>query len=78
MTTIESVNFETNGLDNCTINLEKHVRSSLGSPLELPDCLQSILADNWANEVEEDLLTLFKLMTGSNYRQVWRDNTYNS
>jgi hypothetical protein len=78
MTNIESVNFETNGLDNCSINFEQHIQNALGAPLELPDCLQSILADNWASEAEDDLLALFRLMTGCNYQQVWRDNTYNS
>lgn len=47
--------------------------------MKLPECIENLLQENWANseEVEPSLLSLFELMTGSEYKQVWRDNTYN-
>lgn len=62
----------------CAIDSQGHIKSSLGEPLTLPDCLQDQLSEKWANECEDDLLALFKLMTGENYKEVHRDNTYNS
>ena len=62
----------------CAIDSRQHIENSLGSPLELPECLQDQLSEKWANECEDDLLSLFKLMTGEDYKQVHRDNTYNS
>lgn len=62
----------------CAIDSQQHIENSLGSPLTLPECLQEKLTENWANQCEDDLLALFKLMTGSDYQQVHRDNTYNS
>lgn len=62
----------------CAIDSQQHIENSLGSPLKLPDCLQDQLSEKWANECEDDLLSLFKLMTGEDYEQVHRDNTFNS
>jgi hypothetical protein len=63
----------------CTLNAAEHIRESLGEPLKLPGSLQGLLNESWANseEAEPDLLQLFALMTGSTYKQVHRDNTYN-
>ena len=63
----------------CALSAADHVRESLGSPLELPDVLQSILCEHWASsdEAEPNLLQLFKLITGATYQQVARDNTFN-
>jgi len=63
----------------CTLNAAAHIAESLGEPLKLPDSLQKLLDEHWANseEAEPDLLQLFELMTGSTYKQVHRDNTYN-
>lgn len=67
-------------LDGSTINFEAHLEETLGEPIKLPQAIQDILDDNWANseEAEPSLLSLFELMTGSKYAQKWRDNTYNS
>ena len=66
-------------LDGSTINFEAHLEATLGEPIKLPKAIQDVLDDTWANseEAEPSLLSLFELMTGSEYRQVWRDNTYN-
>lgn len=61
----------------CTLSWEQHCTESLGEPLKLPPMLADRLGEQWANECEEDLLTLFALMTGTEYKQVWRENTYN-
>ena len=45
--------------------------------MKLPPSIESKLADHWANDCEDDLLALFKLMTGVEYEQSARDNTYN-
>jgi hypothetical protein len=63
----------------CTLNAAQHVVESLGKPLDLPEAIETLLGEHWANseEVEPNLLQLFKLLTGSTYEQVARDNTYN-
>ena len=63
----------------CTIDVAFHVSETLGKPLELPEAIENLCAEHWANsdEVEPNLLALFALMTGSTYEQVHRDNTYN-
>jgi hypothetical protein len=63
----------------CTLNAAQHVLESLGKPLDLPEAIETLLGEHWANseEVEPNLLQLFKLLTGSTYEQVARDNTYN-
>jgi len=64
----------------CTLSAADHISESLGKPLELPECIETLLGEHWANseEVEPNLLQLFKLITGADYKQVARDNTYNS
>lgn len=61
----------------CALSLESHLENTLGSPIKLPPTLEERLTDKWANECEEDLLALFELMTGAQYQQVTRDNSYN-
>jgi hypothetical protein len=76
----DAINLCTRYLDGSTINLEEHLRETLGEPIKLPEAISSLLEEHWANsdEVEPNLLSLFELMTGSEYQQVWRDNTYNT
>ena len=75
----DAINLCKQYLDGSTINLEEHLRETLGEPISLPECIENLLGEHWANseEVEPSLLSLFELMTGSEYFQVWRDNTYN-
>jgi len=63
----------------CSINTAYHVAETLGQPLKLPSTLADLLAEHWANseEAEPDLLALFELITGTEYEQVYSDNTYN-
>lgn len=61
----------------CALSLESHLENTLGLPIKLPPSLAEKLTDNWANECEDDLLALFELITGSEYQQVHRDNSYN-
>lgn len=63
----------------CTIDLDFHVAETLGQPLKLPEAIETLCAEQWANsdEVEPNLLALFELITGTPYQQVARDNTYN-
>jgi hypothetical protein len=63
----------------CTLNAAQHVLESLGKPLDLPECIETLLGEYWAcsEEVEPNLLQLFTLITGAEYKQVARDNTYN-
>lgn len=63
----------------CSIDTAYHVAETLGQPLKLPGTLAGLLAEHWANseETEPNLLALFELMTGTEYQQVCRDNTYN-
>lgn len=65
--------------ESCSIDSMEHIENSLGSPLTLPDSLQNRLDADFACEpdVENDLLTLFGLMTGETYVQAYRENTYN-
>jgi hypothetical protein len=65
-------------LECCSLSWEQHCAESLGEPLKLPPSLADRLSEQWAIECEEDILALFALMTGTKYKQVWRDNTYNS
>lgn len=76
---IDAINLDTSYLDGSTINLKAHLKETLGEPIKLPECIENLLEDNWANseEVEPSLLSLFELMTGFEYKEVWRDNTYN-
>lgn len=64
----------------CTIDLDFHIAETLGQPIKLPEAIETLCAEHWANseEVEPNLLSLFELMTGSAYEQVARDNTYNT
>lgn len=75
----DAINLCKQYLDGSTINLEQHLKETLGEPISLPECIQNLLGEHWANseEVGPNLLSLFELMTGSEYSQVWRDNTYN-
>ena len=75
----DAVNLCKQYLYGSTINLEEHLRETLGEPISLPECIENLLGQHWANseEAEPNLLSLFELMTGSEYSQVWRDNTYN-
>jgi hypothetical protein len=61
----------------CALDTASHIHNSLGDPMKLPPSIESKLADHWANDCEDDLLALFKLMTGVEYEQSARDNTYN-
>lgn len=63
----------------CTIDLEFHLAETLGKPIKLPEAIENLCAEHWANseELEPNLLSLFELMTGVAYEQVARDNTYN-
>lgn len=63
--------------DCCSINLEEHLEQTLGQPIKLPPTLGDRLSDDWANQCEEDLLALFELITGVQYEQAHRDNSYN-
>jgi len=76
---METLNLSTRSIEDVSLNLEAHIAATLGSPLELPECLVDLLSEHWANseEAEPNLLSLFKLITGSEYQQVWRENTYN-
>lgn len=64
----------------CALSTEHHLRESLGEPLQLPEAIETLLSEHWANseEAEPNLLHLFKLITGADYQQVARDNTYNT
>lgn len=64
----------------CAIDLDFHVAETLGQPIKLPEAIENLCAEHWANseELEPNLLSLFELMTGSAYEQVARDNTYNT
>ena len=75
----DAINLCKQYLDGSTINLEKHLKETLGEPISLPECIENLLGEHWANseEVEPNLLSLFELMTGSEYSRVCRDNTYN-
>jgi len=64
--------------DCCELDALQHIRESLGNPLPLPSCLQERLDSDWAADCEDDLLILFRLMTGVDYSMKHRDNTYNS
>jgi hypothetical protein len=46
--------------------------------MKLPSALAEKLSDKWANECEDDLLALFELMRGVEYKEAVRDNSYNS
>lgn len=74
------VTIDRNYPECCTLSAADHISESLGEPLELPDAIQTLLGEHWANseEVEPNLLQLFKLITGAEYKQVARDNTYNN
>jgi hypothetical protein len=61
----------------CTINTKEHIKNSLGNPIKLPECLEEKISEDWAINAEDNLLTLFELMTGEEYEQKTRDNTYN-
>lgn len=61
----------------CVIDVVYHIKESLGSPLTLPECLADKLSSDWAIHSEDDLLSLFALMTGETYSMAARDNTYN-
>lgn len=63
----------------CSIDTAFHIAETLGQPLKLPSTLSDLLAEHWANsaDAEPDLLALFELITGTEYEQVYRDNTYN-
>ncbi len=76
---IDAINLDTSCLDGSTINLEAHLKETLGEPIKLLECIENLLEDNWANseEVEPRLSSLFELITGCEYKEVWRDNTYN-
>lgn len=64
----------------CSIDLDFHLAETLGQPIKLPDVIETLCADHWANsdELEPNLLALFELITGTAYQQVARDNTYNT
>ena len=61
----------------CALDTAQHIENSLGQPIKLPPAIESRLSERWVNDCEDDLLALFKLMTGETYEQVARDNTYN-
>ena len=63
--------------DCCALDVEQHLGNSLGQPIKLPPTLEDKLSDDWANSCEDDLLALFRLMTGVEHEQKARDNTYN-
>lgn len=76
---METLNLSTHSIEDISINLEAHIAATLGEPLELPECMADLLSEHWAcsDEAEPQLLSLFKLITGADYRQAWRENTYN-
>lgn len=74
---VDSVLIKDSDLSSCAIDAAAHIASSLGSPLTLPPILADKLSQDWAAESEDDLLALFKLITGKPYTQVCRENTYN-
>jgi hypothetical protein len=57
-----------------TLDTDLHIEESLGSPIELPDHIDS---GDWVSEQEDALLRLFARLTHNQYEQVCRDNTYN-
>lgn len=63
----------------CSIDAAHHIKESLGSPIDLPPSLADNLAQDWAatEQNHADLLALFALITGEQYKEVHRDNTYN-
>ena len=63
----------------CAIDVTYHVGETLGEPIKLPEAIETLCAEQWANseEVEPNLLALFQLITGSAYEQVHRGNTCN-
>lgn len=76
---METLNLSTRSIEDISLNLEAHIAATLGEPLELPECLADLLSEHWAcsEEAEPNLLSLFKLITGADYCQAWRENTYN-
>jgi hypothetical protein len=76
----DAITFDYQHPEWCTLSTEHHLRESLGEPLKLPNAMEALLSEHWANseEVEPQLLQLFELMTGVAYQQVARDNTYNT
>lgn len=76
----ELVSIDRNYPEYCTLSAADHISESLGKPLDLPEAIETLLGEHWANseEVEPNLLQLFKLITGAEYKQAARDNTYNN
>ena len=76
----DAITFDPIHPEFCALNTEHHLRQSLGEPLKLPNAMEVLLNEHWANseEAEPQLLQLFALMTGTTYQQVARDNTYNT
>jgi len=62
----------------CALDVQTHIQETLGSPIKLPPTLAEKLEGAWANEAENDLLALFKLIKGVPYKEAVRDNSYNS
>jgi hypothetical protein len=77
---LSALTLDQNYPECCAIDLDFHVAETLGKPIKLPEAIETLCAEHWANseEVEPNLLALFALMTDSTYEQVHRDNTYNS
>jgi len=75
---MQLINIDQKWPECCSISTEDHIKESLGSPMKLPPALADKLADKWANECEDDLLALFELMKGCEYKEAIRDNSYNS
>lgn len=64
----------------CAIDMAHHVAESLGSPLKLPSSMDDNLSADWAatESNHADLLRLFELMKGCEYKEAYRDNTCNN
>lgn len=75
---MQTINIDKQWPECCSIDTETHICESLGSPIKLPPALADKLADKWANECEDDLLALFELMKGVEYKEAARDNSYNN
>jgi len=69
------VNIDPHYLECCSIDTGAHIEGSLGKPLQLPAELDS---SNWATESQESLCSWFAVLTGNQYTEIFRDNTYNS
>jgi hypothetical protein len=62
----------------CALETDQHLLNSLGSPIKLSEHLTERMAEDWAINSEGELTDYLLEITGKEYRQVTRDNTYNN